>query len=111
MLRRYSPADLLMVRKIKTILLTAPGNRKPKLANFAKVQQCENHVRHQTKQNYDLRKRANTHKPLEKGDRVHAKNLQTDGQIVRNALYPRSYIEDTPRGTVRRNRRHLVKLH
>ena len=67
-------------------------------------------MRHQTKQNYDLRKRARTHKPLEKGDRVHVKNLQTDRQIVRNALYLRFYIVDTPCATVRRNRWHLVKL-
>ena len=34
----YSPVELLMGRKIKTILPTAPGNLKPMLANFAKVQ-------------------------------------------------------------------------
>ena len=50
----YSPAEPLMERKIKTILSTAPGNLKPKLAKVAKVQQRENHVRHKTKQNYDL---------------------------------------------------------
>ena len=34
----YSPAELRMGRKIKTILPTERGNLKPKLANFAKIQ-------------------------------------------------------------------------
>lgn len=42
---------------------------------------------------------------------MYVKSLQTDGQIVKNALYPQSYIVDTPRCTVRRNRRHLIELH
>ena len=88
-----------MGRKIKTILPTAPGNLKPKLANFAKVLQREKHVWHQTKQNYDLRKRA---KFINLWKREI--DLQTDGHIVKYALYPRSYIVDTPNGTVRRNR-------
>ncbi|MCG7878633.1 MAG: RNase H-like domain-containing protein [Candidatus Thiodiazotropha endolucinida] len=106
----YSPSELLMGRKIKTIIPTAPGNLKPRLVNPTKIKQRENHVKSQTKLSYDTRKRARHFQPLENGDRVYVKNLQTDGSIVKSTIFPRSYIVDTPRGTVRRNRRHLVKL-
>ena len=107
----YSPSELLFNRQIKTLLPTAPGNLQPKLVNATKIAERENSVREQTKLNYDNRRRARPLQPLEEGDRVHVKNLKTDGNIVQSALFPRSYIVDTPRGTIRRNRRHLVKLH
>ena len=107
----YSPSELLFNRQIKTLLPTAPGNLQPKLVNATKIAERENYVREQTKLNYDNRRRARPLQPLEEGDRVHVKNLKTDGNIVQSALFPRSYIVDTPRGTIRRNRRHLVKLH
>ena len=91
----YSPSELLFNRQIKTLLPTAPGNLQPKLVSAAKIVEREKYVREQSKLNYDTRRRARPLPPLEKGDRVHVKNLQTDGNVVQSALFPRSYIVDT----------------
>ena len=48
--------------------------------------------------------------PLQEGDSVHVKTFNADGKVVKTAERPRSYVVDTPRGVILRNRRHLVKL-
>ena len=106
----YNPSELLFNWQIKTLLPTAPGNLQPKLVNATKIAERENYVREQTKLNYYNRRRARSLQPLEEGDRVHVKNLKTDGNIVQSALFPRLYIVNTPRGTIRRNRRHLAEF-
>ncbi|UYV73311.1 hypothetical protein LAZ67_10002669 [Cordylochernes scorpioides] len=46
--------------------------------------------------------------PLEVNDRVWLTDLKTPGVIISKADTPRSYMVDTPRGRVRRNRFHLL---
>ena len=48
--------------------------------------------------------------PLRTGDNVHVKSFNVDGKVLKAADRPRSYVVDTPRGEISRNRRHLVRL-
>ena len=48
--------------------------------------------------------------PLRAGDNVHVKSFNIDGKVLKAADRPRSYVIDTPRGEISRNRRHLVRL-
>ena len=48
--------------------------------------------------------------PLRAGDNVHVKSFNVDGKVLKAADRPRSYVVDTLRGKISRNRRHLVKL-
>ena len=57
-----------------------------------------------------MRKHARVLQPLQEGDSVFVKRFQVDGKVLQEADRPRSYIVDTPRGVISRNRRHLVKL-
>ena len=41
---------------------------------------------------------------------IFIKNFNTEGEIVKKADCPHSYIIDTPRGVISRKRRHTVKL-
>ena len=60
--------------------------------------------------NYNRQRDARNTAALKNGDNVYVKNLSVDGKVVREANRPRSYVIDTPRGRVERNRRHLAKL-
>lgn len=107
----YSPAELLFGRKIKTLLPQIPEKLKPITVNQKSLRQKESMSRDYSKRNYDLRRRAQTLKPIQEGDNVFVKNFNVDGKIIKEADRPRSYVVDTPRGVISRNRRHLVKLH
>ena len=106
----YSPAELLFGRKLKTLLPQNPANLKPKPVRFKKLQAKENAMRSRSKQNYDLRKQARLKPNLLSGENVYVKDFKVDGKVITEANRPRSYIVDTPRGVISRNRRHLVKI-
>ncbi|MES9993111.1 MAG: RNase H-like domain-containing protein, partial [Candidatus Thiodiazotropha sp.] len=106
----YSPSELLFGRKIKTTLPQIPEKLKPVAINQSELQQKERVAREYSKRNYDVRKRARTMVPLNEGDCVFVKNFNTEGKVVRQADRPRSYVIETPRGVISRNRRHIVKL-
>ncbi|XP_027143510.1 heat shock 70 kDa protein 12B [Larimichthys crocea] len=59
------------------------------------------------KENYDRRHRAHEMPPLQEGDHVWVKDILERGTVVSHAGTPRSYMIETPRGTLRRNRYHL----
>ena len=61
------------------------------------------------KSNFDTHHGAIDHTPLSPGDRVWVTDRGSDATVVTEAA-PRSYEVQTPDGTYRRNRRHLVVL-
>ncbi|UYV63268.1 hypothetical protein LAZ67_2003589 [Cordylochernes scorpioides] len=81
----YSPAELLMGRKLRTTLPIAPENLNPKLVD------------------------SQTLKRKEGRRRKDMKDMRTWGIVKQKASTPRSYMVDTPVGTLRRNRFHLQK--
>ncbi|UYV75549.1 PYROXD1 [Cordylochernes scorpioides] len=78
----YSPAELLMGRKLRTTLPIAPENLNPKATDMEE---------------------------LSEGDTVWITDMRIWGIVKKKASTPRSYMVDTPVGTLRRNRFHLRK--
>ena len=103
----HSPAELLMGRKIRTPIPVIPSQLNPGWTDMDNLKRTEQTYRQKQKQNYDRRHRAHDMPLLQQGDHVWVKDTLERGTVVSNASTPRSYIVETPRGTLRRNRYHL----
>ncbi|UYV60634.1 K02A2.6-like, partial [Cordylochernes scorpioides] len=105
----YSPAELLMGRKLRTTLPIAPENLNPKLVDSQTLKRKEGRRRKDMKSRYDRRYGATDMEELSEGDTVWITDMRTWGIVKQKASTPRSYLVDTPVGTLRRNRFHLRK--
>ena len=106
----YSPAELLMGRKLRTTLPTTLQVMKPQLPKVSRLQTKDKQIKKRQQQNFDQRHKATNLKPLQKGDRVWLSDRKTKGTVV-NSCAPRSYIIQTDdQGTYRRNRKMLLPL-
>ncbi|UYV64812.1 hypothetical protein LAZ67_3002052 [Cordylochernes scorpioides] len=105
----YSPAELLMGRKLRTTLPIAPENLNPKLVDSQILKRKEGRRRKDMKSRYDRRCGATDMEELSEGDTVWITDMRTWGIVKKKASAPRSYMIDTPVGTLRRNRFHLRK--
>ncbi|UYV69009.1 K02A2.6-like [Cordylochernes scorpioides] len=105
----YSPAELLMGRKLRTTLPIAPENLNPKLVDSQALKRKEGRRRKDMKSRYDRRCGATDMEELSEGDTVWITDMRTWGIVKQKASTPRSYMIDTPVGTLRRNRFHLRK--
>ncbi|UYV66635.1 hypothetical protein LAZ67_4002419 [Cordylochernes scorpioides] len=105
----YSPAELLMGRKLRTTLPIAPENLNPKLVDSQALKRKEGRRRKDMKSRYDRRCGATDMEELSEGDTVWITDMRTWGIVKQKASTPRSYMVDTPVGTLRRNRFHLRK--
>ncbi len=103
-----SPAELLMGRKLRTTLPTVPSELEPKWPDFDLLRKKDNELKAAQKANYDSHHGARHLTTLQEGDHVWLPDMQTEGTVTSPAATPRSYHVQTPRGTLRRNRRHLV---
>ncbi|UYV71374.1 K02A2.6-like [Cordylochernes scorpioides] len=104
-----SPAELLMGRKLRTTLPIAPENLNPKLVDSQTLKRKEGRRRKDMKSRYDRRCGATDMEELSEGDTVWITDMRTWGIVKQKASTPRSYMVDTPVGTLRRNRFHLRK--
>ena len=105
-----SPSELLFGRKLKTHLPQTAEKLLPKAIDRKAIALKEQTCRTYSKNNYDRKKRARLLKSLKTGDTVFIKDQRINGQVIRNAARPRSFVVKTDRGIISRNRRHLVKL-
>ncbi|UYV65760.1 K02A2.6-like [Cordylochernes scorpioides] len=105
----YSPAELLMGRKLRTTLPIAPENLNPRLVDSQTLKRKEGRGRKDMKSRYDRRCGATDMEELSEGDTVWITDMRTWGIVKQKASTPRSYMVDTPVGTLRRNRFHLRK--
>ena len=105
----YIPAKLLMGRQLCTILPILPTQLKLAIPDYSKVLQRETDLREKQKGNFDSCHSAKDLVVLFSGDEVYVDDghLNTQGHICSAASFPRSYQVNTPRGNLRRNRRHL----
>ena len=74
------------------------------------VREREKNIKKRQKNNYDVRRGVKTLQHLEHGDKVWIPDRKESGTIEKKLNMPRSYIVETPTGTVRRNRRHLIEI-
>ncbi|UYV62948.1 hypothetical protein LAZ67_2002587, partial [Cordylochernes scorpioides] len=95
--------------KRRTTLPIAPGNLNPKLVDSQTLKRKEGRRRKDMKSRYDRRCGATDMEELSEGDTVWITDMRTWGIVKQKASTPRSYMVDTPVGTLRRNRFHLRK--
>ena len=102
----YSPSQLSMNRRLQTTLPDAPHTLESH--NTPSIRDKEEDYRRGMKENYDTRYLARELSPIDPGDTVVTTGMKTDGTVVKPAdNAPRSHVIATPKGELRRNRRHL----
>ncbi|UYV66964.1 K02A2.6-like [Cordylochernes scorpioides] len=102
----FSPAELSMGRRIRTTIPTPTKQHQP--PNLKNLKNQEAIQSEKQKYYFDRAKGVRELPPLEVNDRVWLSDHKTPGVIISKEDTPRSYMFDTPRGRVRRNRFHLL---
>lgn len=74
------------------------------------VEEKENKLKLRNKNNFDSSKGAKELSQLKSGAEVWVTDMKRWGSVVKDHEHPRSYIVDTEKGAIRRNRKHLVEL-
>ena len=114
----FSPAELIMGRKIRTTLPTLDRHLEPNWPDADKVQQNDSAAKSKYKHYYDKRHGAKPLPDLSDGTKVLVKTDSEKvwtprGSVVKCPETPRSHIVNDPTGenrSVRRNRKHLRAL-
>lgn len=106
----YSPAELLMGRRLRTTLPTFHTQLTPKWPDMEKLHEREADFKAKQARNFNQRHRAATLTPLESDTPVYVKDKDITGNVISTADTPRSYLVDTPTGTLRRNRASLSQV-
>lgn len=109
-----SPAEMALGRKIRTFTPMLSRNLKPKTLDHEMLKAKDEQAKSTQKFNYDRHHGAAALKDLQSGDKVFVK-LDNDksgwsqqAQVLNKYNQaPRSYVLQTPRGQIRRNRKHL----
>eukprot|EP00731_Ephydatia_muelleri_P017063 Em0010g161a len=105
-----SPAELLFGCRIRTTIPQLPCQMVPSWPYLQKFCTSDEETKQRQKENYDLRHGVKTLPELEHGTEVWVTNRGKRGTITSKTNIPRSYIINTPEGTIRRNRRHLIAV-
>ena len=104
----YSPAELLMCRKLRAKIPTLPTTLSPSTPSFPELERKESIPKQKQRTTYDNRHAAKEASPLQKGNTVYIKDMKKSGTVIDNHHSPRSFIIQTDGGVIRRNRTHLV---
>ena len=102
----YSPAELLMCRKLQTTVPVVQELMQPKLPDYNSFVCHESEMQMKQKRSFDQRQRAPSLDTLMSGDHACIPQSQTKGMVL-TEVAPRSYQLTTPSGVLRRNRRQL----
>ena len=96
----YSPAELLMGRRIKTDIPQTASRLTPQWHFLPDFQQKDNEFKEKQKRNYDRRHHVRPADTLPDNYSVWVttNNSQIPGRVISNAGTPRSYLVDTPSG-------------
>lgn len=110
-----SPAELLFGRQLRTSIPTLPQNLQPATVKKKTVEKTDRDRKKRNQRNYDAHHGARPLPELKSGDKVwqkldKEKKWGNPGTVVKQ-LAPRSYLVETPKGKVCRNRRHLRQAH
>ena len=103
----YSPAQILMSRRLRTKLPISSSLLKPKVVDV-----YDDLCARQLQQKFYHDRSAKPLPPLKKGDKVRFKkhNKWDDGIVCGPTSEPRSYVVRNAHGHIRRNRRHLFQM-
>ena len=106
----YSPAELLMGRRLRTTVPALPTLLNPALPDYNALEAKEREKRMNDARSFDKRHGARNLEPLVPGEDVWITDARVQGTVVSTHNTPRSYLVQVPQGTLRRNRHHLVPL-
>uniref|UniRef100_A0A1A8CXN4 Gypsy retrotransposon integrase-like protein 1 n=1 Tax=Nothobranchius kadleci TaxID=1051664 RepID=A0A1A8CXN4_NOTKA len=106
----YSPAQLLMGRRLRTPVPQLPSLLNPSLPNGATVLTKARERVMKDSAAYNRRHRVTELPPLSPGQPVWITDTRREGTVISSHSTPRSYIVETPSGAIRRNRHHLQPL-
>ncbi|UYV84889.1 K02A2.6-like [Cordylochernes scorpioides] len=104
----YSPAELCMNRKLRTTVPISPVQLQSRIPDLENLEMREKNQRHKKKTHFDIHHRARELPHLDEGTRVWVKDLRVPSVVLEDAGSPRSYIVNSPKGILRRNRFHLL---
>jgi len=104
----YTPSELLMGRKLRTTVPITRQQRKPIVPDHSAVIERDKREKARQAENFNFHHGARQLPTLQPGDTVYVKDRDSTGTVLREVA-PRSYEVDTSDGTVRRNRRHMVR--
>ena len=102
----YSPAELLMSRKLRTTLPLSREQRIPAVPDHALVASRDERAKNRQKKNFNARRGAKDLPELNSSDAVWIPDRESEGEVV-ELTSPRSYTVCTPGGLYRRNRAHV----
>ena len=105
----YSPAELLMGRKLCSTIPCVTRNVQAKLSTTFRDTPERTVTPVKATKNFNKRHRARQLKALQTGDQVWIPEFQQQATVLRKVA-PRSYLVQTPRGRMGRNRQHLTLL-
>ncbi|XP_077544863.1 uncharacterized protein LOC144158076 [Haemaphysalis longicornis] len=106
----FSPAQLLMGRNLQTRPPSLAERLSPHTPSHREFKDRDAAYKAQQAKAFNSRHGARPLPPLTAGDRVWVKNLNCPTTLLSAAQRPRSFVVETPRGVVQRNRRHLVRF-
>ena len=86
----YSPAELLMNRKLRSSVPTSPVQLQPSVPDYSRLRENVERKMKQQKAKFDVRHRTKELTPLCTGDTVWITDQQTEGTVVQSSG-PRSY--------------------
>lgn len=111
----WSPAELLMSRRLRSRIPTMTQKLAPFTQNVPKFRELDTQNRQKQKEHFDRRHRAREMSPLTGGEKVWVKPGNKEAVVTApQAQTPRSVLVNTSRGALRRNRgflRHRGKPH
>ena len=105
----YSPFELLMGRKLRTIIPLINEQLLPSIPPKFLIKGKEVMIRERQQKNFNKHHRASPLELLKSGDLVYIPDNERQGTIIEESS-TRSYTVQTPEGTYRRNSRRLVPL-
>ena len=103
----YSPSELLMGRKLRTTIPTFHSNLYPSWPDMNVLREREVESKEKQRLSFNRRHNATPLNALQPGTAVHIKESGSAGIVSGTAGTPRSYVVETDKGTVRRNRSHI----
>ena len=105
----YSPSQLLMGRVLRSLVPTTRAQREPNIPDLSLVRSRDRRNKARQKRNFDSHRGVRELSPLLPGDKVWLQQRECEGEIS-DEVAPRSYTVESEDGTVRRNRRDLIRL-
>uniref|UniRef100_A0A3Q3IR53 Integrase catalytic domain-containing protein n=1 Tax=Monopterus albus TaxID=43700 RepID=A0A3Q3IR53_MONAL len=106
----FSPAHLLMGRRLRTTVPTLPSRLDPAVPSVGDFVGKERAKKELEAERYNWRHRAKLLSDLVPGAHVWVTDAKESGTVLQNHTSPRSYLVNMPKGVVRRNRQHLIPL-